>query len=155
MSLQQEVDLLRNIPLFSKLEPSRLKLLAFTAERLTFARGDVLCRQGEEGECAYVIVSGEADVIVETAGGPVKVATLGANDLLGETAILCDVPRTATVRAVSDVETLVVSRELFFQLVNQFPSISIEIMRELARRLERTTARLRDAVSAGKAGTDG
>ena len=52
MSLQEEVDLLRTIPLFSKIEPSRLKLLAFTAQRLTFAPGDLLCRQGDEGGVA-------------------------------------------------------------------------------------------------------
>ncbi len=146
MSLQEEVDLLRTIPLFSKIEPSKLKLLAFTAQRLTFAPGDLLCRQGDEGDAAYIIINGEADVLVESGSGEVKVATLGPNDLLGENAILCDVPRTATVRAVSTVETLMISKELFFQLVNQFPSISIEIMRELARRVERTTTMLRDAM---------
>ena len=46
MSLQQDVDLLRNIPLFAKIEPSKLKLLAFTAERLSFTDGDIVCRQG-------------------------------------------------------------------------------------------------------------
>lgn len=147
MSLQQDVDLLRNIPLFAKIEPSKLKLLAFTAERLTFAEGDIVCRQGDEGDSAYIIIEGEADVIVATAGGPVIVATLRKNDFLGETAILCDVPRTATVQARTDLETLMISKDLFFQLVSQFPSMSIEIMRELARRVERTTAQLREAVS--------
>ncbi len=147
MSLQEEVDLLRTIPLFSKIEPSRLKLLAFTAQRLTFAPGDLLCRQGDEGDAAYIIIAGDADVLVESESGPVKVATLGPNDLLGENAILCDVPRTATVKASTKVETLMISKELFFQLVNQFPSISIEIMRELARRVEKTTTLLRDAMA--------
>ena len=149
MSLQQDVDLLRNIPLFAKIEPSKLKLLAFTAQRLSFAEGDVICEQGDEGDSAYIIIQGEADVIVATAAGPVTVATLKKNDFLGETAILCDVPRTATVTARSDVETLMISKDLFFQLVSQFPSMSIEIMRELARRVERTTAQLREAVSHG------
>ena len=147
MSLQQDVELLRNIPLFSKIEPSKLKLLAFTAQRLTFATGDVVCHQGDEGDSAYIIIEGEADVIVDTDTGPVTVATLRKNDFLGETAILCDVPRTATVKAKSDLVTLMISKDLFFQLVNQFPSMSIEIMRELARRVERTTAQLREAVS--------
>ena len=147
MSLQEEVDLLRTIPLFSKIEPSRLKLLAFTAQRLTFAPGDLLCRQGDEGDAAYIIITGDADVLVESETGVVKVATLGPNDLLGENAILCDVPRTATVKAVTKVETLMISKELFFQLINQFPSISIEIMRELARRVENTTTLLRDAMA--------
>lgn len=150
MSLQQDVDLLRNIPLFAKIEPSKLKLLAFTAERLTFGVGDVLCRQGDEGDSAYIIIEGEADVIVDTESGPVTVATLQTNDFLGETAILCDVPRTATVQAKSDLIALMISKDLFFQLVTQFPSMSIEIMRELARRVERTTAQLREAVSQQK-----
>ncbi len=147
MSLQEEVDLLRTIPLFQAIEPSKLKLLAFTAQRLTFAPDELLCRQGDEGDAAYIIITGTADVLVEADSGDVKVATLGPNDLLGESAILCDVPRTATVKAVSKVETLVISKELFFQLVHQFPSISIGIMRELARRVERTTALLRSAVA--------
>ncbi len=155
MSLRQDVDLLRNIPLFAKIEPSKLKLLAFTAERLTFTAGEILCRQGDEGDSAYVIIAGEADVLVDTDAGEVAVATLGTNDFLGETAILCDVPRTATVRARTDLETLMVSKDLFFQLVGQFPSMAIEIMRELARRVERTTAQLREAVSRERAGPSG
>lgn len=147
MSLQQDVDLLRNIPLFAKIEPTKLKLLAFTAERLSFAQGDVLCYQGDEGDAAYIIIEGEADVVVDTDSGPVTVATLKKNDFVGETAILCDVPRTATVAAKTDLIALKISKDLFFQLVSQFPSMSIEIMRELARRVERTTAQLREAVS--------
>lgn len=152
MSLRRDVDLLRNIPLFAKIEPSKLKLLAFTAERLTFGAGEILCRQGEEGDSAYVIIEGEAEVLVDADAGPVAVATLGPDDFLGETAILCDVPRTATVRARTDVQTLMISKDLFFQLVEQFPSMAIEIMRELARRVERTTAQLREAVSRENAG---
>ena len=56
-------------------------------------------------------------------------------------------PRTATVLAVDRVTVLKITKELFFRLVNEFPQIAIEIMRELAARLERTNAQLRDAVS--------
>ncbi|MFQ5972468.1 MAG: cyclic nucleotide-binding domain-containing protein [Alphaproteobacteria bacterium] len=151
MSLTEEVELLRNIPLFSKLEPSKLKLLAFTSERLTYDAEQVLFNQGDMGDAAYLIVDGEADVIVSTPGGPITVATLGRNDFVGEIAILCDVPRTATVRAKSEVVTLRISKELFFRLVSEFPQISVEIMRELAHRLEQTTAKLQEAMA--KAGT--
>ena len=58
MSLNEEVELLRNIPLFAKLEPSKLKLLAFTAERITYEADQVLFRQGEVGDAAYIIVDG-------------------------------------------------------------------------------------------------
>ena len=136
------MELLRNIPLFSKIEPSKLKLLAFTSERLTYGDGQDLVVQGDIGDSAYIIVAGTADVIVQTPDGPLTVASVGKNDIIGEIAILCDVPRTATVRASSEVTTLRISKELFFQLVNEFPQMAVEIMRELASRLDRTTAQL-------------
>ena len=147
MSLQQEVELLRNITLFAKIDPSKLKLLAFTSQRLTFAAGDIVFEQGDAGDAAYIIIGGEADVIVDTPGGPLVVATLKQNEVVGEIAILCDVPRTATVRAKVQMTTLRISKELFFSLVVEFPEIAVEIMRELAHRLEQTTERLRDAVA--------
>ena len=144
MSLNEEVELLRNIPLFAKIEPSKLKLLAFTSERLTFKAGDVLFRQGDMGDAAYILIEGQAEVAVDTAKGPLKVARLGKNDLVGEIAILCDVPRTATVTAETELVALRVTKDLFFRLVTEFPQIAIEIMRELAHRLERTTSDLRE-----------
>ena len=148
MSLNEEVELLRNIPLFSNIEPSKLKLLAFTSERISYEAGHMLFDQGDMGDAAYIIIDGNADVIVDTPGGPLTVATVGRNDIVGEIAILCDVPRTASVKASSELETLVISKDLFFRLVMEFPQIAVEIMRELAHRLERTTAQLREAMAA-------
>jgi CRP-like cAMP-binding protein len=133
--------------MFAKLELSKLKLLAFTSERLTYDADQVLFNQGDMGDAAYLIVDGEADVIVSAASGPITVATLGRNDFVGEIAILCDVPRTATVRAKSEVVTLRISKELFFRLVSEFPQIAVEVMRELAQRLEQTTAKLQEAMA--------
>lgn len=147
MGLLEEVELLRKIPLFSKIEPSKLKLLAFTSERLTYAEGDVLFEQGDAGDAAYIIIGGKADVVVDTPGGPLIVATLDEHEIVGEIAILCDVPRTATVKAKTEVTTLRITKDLFFSLVVEFPQIAVEIMRELAHRLEVTTVRLREAVA--------
>ena len=99
MGLQEEVELLRNIPLFAKIELSKLKLLAFTSERLIYSQDEILFSQGDPGDAAYIIINGEADIVVNTPGGPLVIATLKQNEIVGEIAILCDVPRTATVRA--------------------------------------------------------
>ncbi len=147
MSLNEEVEILQNIPLFSKIEPSKLKLLAFTSDRLTFAPGQELFHQGDPGDAAYIIIDGEADVTIDTPAGEISVAKVGKNDFIGEIAILCDVPRTATIKALSEVTTLAISKDLFFQMVTEFPDMAIEIMRELAHRLERTTSQLREAMS--------
>ena len=145
MSLQEEVELLRRVPLFSKIEPSKLKLLAFTSDRLVFAPGEVLFEQGQTGDAAYFILEGSAEVLLETREGRLTVATINAHEIVGEIAILCDVPRTATVRATSELVTLRISKDRFFGLVEEFPQMAVEIMRELARRLENTTSLLRDA----------
>jgi CRP/FNR family cyclic AMP-dependent transcriptional regulator len=142
MTLQKDVEVLRNIPLFSKIEPAKLKLLAFTSEHLEFMPGDEVCRQGDVGDAAYIVLEGEADILVDTPQGRVKVATLGRNDILGEIAILCDVPRTATVAAATRLATLRISKDGFFNLVTQFPQVGVEIMHELASRLHHTTQQL-------------
>lgn len=147
MSLNEEVDLLRKIPLFAKIDPSKLKLLAFTSERLTYSAGHELFHQGDVGDTAYIIIDGQADVLVDTPTGELAVAKLKQNDLVGEIAILINVPRTATVRAASELTTLAISKDQFFRMIGEFPDMAIEIMRELAQRLERTTAQLQTALT--------
>ncbi len=142
MTLSRDVEVLRNIPLFAKVEPTKLKLLAFTSERLQFMPGEMLFRQGDVGDAAYIILDGEADVLVDAPEGPVRVATIGRNSIVGEIAILCDVPRTATVAARSELAVLRVAKDGFFHLVTQFPQVGIEVMHELASRLHHTTQQL-------------
>lgn len=145
MQLNDEVEALRRVSLFAGIEPAKLKLLAFTSERVNFARGQSLMRQGESGDTAYLILSGTADVMVNSGAGPVKVAEIGRNGFVGEMAILRDQPRSATVTAASDVTTLKITKESFFQLVQDSPRIAVELMRILAQRLEETTTALTGA----------
>jgi len=154
MSLNDDAQVLKNIPLFSKVEPTKLKLLAFTSERLTFMGGDALFAEGDVADAAFIILEGEAAIEVGSDGGMVEVARVGRNDIVGEIAILCDVPRTATVRALSDLVTLKVSKDGFFHLVTQFPQVGIEIMAELAARLHHTTQALTAARAQLDVGAD-
>ena len=147
MSLKQEYELLRRVPFFAEIEPAKLKLLAFMSERVGFDQGKNLFRQGDLADAAYLIIDGEAEVIVEGSGGPVTVATLGANEIVGEIAILCNVPRTATVRAKGRLVTLRISKEPFMRMVREFPNMAVSIMQELAHRLEATNNQLRAAMS--------
>lgn len=145
MSLAEDVEALRRIPLFANIDIAKLKLLAFTSERVTFPAGAVLFRQDEVADAAYVVLDGVAEVQVETGDGPVTVAVVERNGVVGEIAILCDVPRTATVRARTDLMALRIGKEQFFRLVAEFPQMAVGIMRELAQRLEKTTRDLSEA----------
>ncbi len=142
MLLNDEVNMLKQVPLLSGIAEAKLKLLAFTSERLTYRCGDVLFRQGEEGDAAYVILQGRAVVLVETPNGEVKVAELAENSVVGEISIICDVARTATVRAETQLEVLRITKDNFSRLLSDFPEMTLEILRVLATRLSQTTAEL-------------
>jgi CRP/FNR family transcriptional regulator, cyclic AMP receptor protein len=147
MSLKEEYELLRRVPYFAEIEPAKLKLLAFMSERVAFDPGKRLFRQGDPGDAAYLIIAGEAEVTAETPSGPVVLATVGANKIVGDMAILGNVPRTATVRAKSRLITLRISKEPFMRMVREFPSMAVSMMQELAERLAATDNQLSATVA--------
>jgi CRP-like cAMP-binding protein len=147
MSIEDEVSVLRRIPLFAHISAKKLKLLAFTSERIIYEPGQTLFLQGDEGDAAYVIIDGQADVQVNAAQGPVSIANMERNAIVGEVAILCDVPRTATIKAITRLDTLRITKAQFLQLLTEYPELTIEIMKILAMRLGRTTAELSEARS--------
>ncbi len=65
MSLKQEFELLRRVPFFAEIEPAKLKLLAFMSERVGFDAGKLIVRQGDPADAAYLIIDGEAEVVVD------------------------------------------------------------------------------------------
>lgn len=142
MTLDTEVTSLRQVPLFREVEPSRLKLLAFTSERVHFEAGQQFFNRGDVADAAYLILDGSAAVTIDSAAGPVHLALLGANALVGEMGILADQPRSATVTAETATTALRIDRGVFLELLAQFPQISIALMRELALRLEQTNQAL-------------
>jgi CRP/FNR family cyclic AMP-dependent transcriptional regulator len=145
VSLEQEAELIRRIPIFRKIDIALLKLLCFSSERLTFQQDQVIFGAGDHGDAAFVIIEGHVEVSVPTSSGPLVINSLGPNDILGEIAIFADVPRTATVTATTRVETLRIAKDQFMGIVRQSPDASLELIRILAARLARTTARLSSA----------
>jgi len=142
MSLEQEVELIRQFPIFSKIQPAMQKLLCFSADRLTYDAGQVMFNAGDAGDAAYIVIEGKIEISVPTPSGPIVVNTLGRNDIIGEIAIFGEVPRTATAKALSRVETLKISKELFIKIIRENPDAAIELIKILAARLANTTTQL-------------
>lgn len=155
MGLSDEVSVLSKIPIFSKIAPAQLKLIAFASQRVTFADGQDICRQGEPGDCAYVFISGNADVIVGTSAGQRTISSVKQHEIMGETAVLAGVPRTTTVRANGEVIALRISEDVLIGIMQDFPDVAVEITRLLAWRLHNTTMQLSTAPDGDAAGPDG
>ncbi len=140
MSLKEELEVIKRIPLFSKVDPARLKLLAFASDRLTYADGQFFFHAGDQCDGAYVILEGEAEVLAGEAES--LVAKLGPNDLFGEIGMICNKPRSASVRALGAVTALRIPTDVFMPMLTKFPEMAMEVTIELAHRLERTTQQL-------------
>ena len=135
MDVFQEAEMLRKVPFFGKLDPAKLKLLAFTSRALRFASGENLMRAGEMADSAYVILEGEVEILGETTAGEFVVAVQGRNALIGEMGVIMNAPRTATVRAKDAVRALRISGEVFLRLLTENPDCALHVMQVLSTRL--------------------
>ena len=142
MSLEQEVELIRQFPIFSKIQPAMQKLLCFSAERLNYDAGQVMFNAGDSADAAYVVIDGTVEISVPTPSGPIIINTMTKNEILGEIAIVGEVPRTATAKALTKLETLKISKELFIKIIRENPDAAIELIKILAARLASTTTQL-------------
>jgi CRP-like cAMP-binding protein len=142
-SIERDVETLRGLPLFAGLPTARLKLIAYTAEVVRFESGETLVQQGDVADAVYITVQGEVEVwVADDEGHEIHVVTLGPPNLIGEIAVIAKSRRTTTVRAKGKVVTFKIAANVFLDLVRSSPEISMQVMMELAKRLERTTALL-------------
>ena len=142
MDLAEETDLLRKIPLFAKMETSKLKLLAFASEIVSFETGDTVFQSGESADYAYVIMSGSVDIVTETDSGPVLVATLTQNQLIGELGLLNNAPRNATLIAKDSLKAMKITGDMFFRILRENSEVALDVIRMLSDKLSRTHAQL-------------
>lgn len=138
LNLHGQTVLLADVPFFSGLDHSQLKLLAFTSERQDYSPGQVLFEQGQAGETAYVVISGTLEIRVDTPQGLKTVATPTKGEVIGELALICDAARTATVRARGDASVLMISKDVFLTLIMENSDVSANLTRIIASKLEAT-----------------
>jgi CRP/FNR family cyclic AMP-dependent transcriptional regulator len=138
LDLAEETDLLRKIPMFAKMENSKLKLLAFASEMVSFQDGDIVFNSGDNADYAYVIMEGAVDVITETEKGPIVTVTLSQNQLIGELGMLNNTPRIATLIANGNLLAMKITAEMFFRILRENSEVALDVIRMLSDKLTRT-----------------
>ena len=139
-SLSELAALLGATDLFADQEEVLLREFAGRCERTYLAPGEFLMREGDPGDCLYILVSGRLRVQVKQLDGvELTVAEVGRNEVVGEMAIIADEPRSATLIAIRDSELLKFSRESFEHLVEKHPRALLKIARLIAGRLRRSS----------------
>ena len=129
-------DTLAQVPLFSQLSRKDLKRLARGTVTRRFGKGDVIVKEGDQAIAFYLICSGRAEVVKGAEGSSPRVlSTLGPGEFFGEMALLDGYLRSASVRALEDCECLVLSRWDFLAELRSTPSIAVQMLPVLSRRL--------------------
>ena len=136
-------DTLAQVPLFSQLSRGALRRLARGTISRRFGRGDVIVKEGEQAVAFYLVLSGKVEVVKQAEGATPRVqGVLGPGDFFGEMALIDDYPRSATVRALEDTECLELWRWDFRYELHRSPSIAVEMLPDLSRRLRQSNAQL-------------
>jgi CRP/FNR family transcriptional regulator, cyclic AMP receptor protein len=123
---------LAHLPLFAHVRKRHLRRIADLAEIREFQPGDVVIQKGDVGDGFYLILGGHASVVE-----PKQARRLKTGDYFGEMALLDGEPRSATVVAVGELQTMRLPRRPFIRLLEQEPSISIAMLTELGNRIRR------------------
>ena len=134
MTLQNNVDWLRDLPLFQFFSEEQLQLMAFNCRHRNFEDGQMLFEKDDRALSAFVVVSGSVELIDEGK----KLygdSPFGPGTVIGEAAMIVLSKRPASARAVGDVEAMEIPRSVFLRLLEEYPEIAEKIRRVMAQRL--------------------
>jgi CRP/FNR family transcriptional regulator, cyclic AMP receptor protein len=140
-------DVLSRAPLFSALDDDAAATLRASMTEVTLPRGETLFREGDSGDCLYVITDGKIKLGRAAADGRENIlAILGPGEMFGELSLFDPKPRTATAVAVVDSTLMSLGHEALDQLLTGRPAVAESMLAALAQRLRRTNESLADLV---------
>jgi CRP-like cAMP-binding protein len=129
--MASKLDLLAEIPMFSACTKKELRDIAALSDRVSTLEGEFLSKEGQPGREFFVIAKGKAKVTIRGD----EVAVLGPGDFFGETALLDQGPRSATVVAETPLILYVIGAPDFLGLIDRVPYVARKILRGLSQRL--------------------
>jgi CRP-like cAMP-binding protein len=142
VALAQDIALLRQAPLFARLEPEALRLIAFSAEARMYRAGDVVFRRGDRSDGAYLVTSGAVALDASDDGAPAQVVRTGA--LIGELALIVETVRPATAVAREPTSALKITRRIFRRVLEEHPDSAEALRREMEERVLTLADRLQE-----------
>lgn len=138
-----EAEQIAQISLFAMMKKRDHKRIVKGAERLQFQAGETIIREGEKDGCVYIVLSGQVEIVIGLGTEHEKVLRVnGPNTYFGEMAILDNYVRTASVRCQTRTEVLALTQWNIREEIQRHPTIGIEIIQTLSRRLTETYAQI-------------
>jgi CRP-like cAMP-binding protein len=108
----------------------------------TYRDGEIIARQGEAGDCMFVIQEGQIDVVVEEDGVETFLRTAEVGEFIGEMAIFDREVRSATLRAAGEARLLTIDRKNFLKRINKDPSLAFRLVQSMSSRVRDLSAEI-------------
>jgi signal transduction histidine kinase len=144
---------LRKSPLFNGLSDQELQQLMDNAKPVSLRAGEILMKQGDPGDSAFVVVKGEFEIQKQSGQSLIKIDVRNPGDVVGEMALLSSGQRNATVISKTDSETLCISQEVFENLLSTSSSASLAVLHWVMSRLTQNEALLHQQEKMAALGT--
>lgn len=139
MDPSTDLNLLREVPIFSDLSESEINVIVDMAVRRSFSKSSLIVLEESHAETLYIIEFGSVKITrLNDEGREVILAMLGTSEFFGEMALLDGQGRSANVMALEDTQLLTLSRRDFLDVLHRFPSISIQLLKEMTGRLRKS-----------------
>jgi CRP/FNR family transcriptional regulator, cyclic AMP receptor protein len=152
MSALSTNELLARVGIFANLTPDSLQAVASQVRKVRYARGDILLQEGGRTNVLIVLVTGTATVLRRDANNKeIHLATLPAGEFVGEMSLLDGQPHSATVRADTTLDALVLRREDFIAQLPSRATLAYEVMQELVARLRTANDKIQQLALSGLA----
>lgn len=100
-----------------------------------FQDGEIIVRQGDKGDCLFIVQEGQVQILIENQGEEILLRTAGKNELIGEMAIFRRDVRSATARAQGTVRALTLDRNNFLKRITEEPSLAFRIIEAMSKRI--------------------
>ncbi len=137
------LDVLKQVWLFSGLDEQQLEAVSSFTFQKNFSPGELIVEEGRTGNGMYAIISGNVEAVKALGTEQERIVNrLGTGEVFGEMALLGEWPRTASVRAVDEVECLGIDRWVFLTQLERHPQVGIKLLQVLAQKLRDSDARL-------------
>lgn len=142
--MSENEDFLKSVPIFSELDPERIRQISLRGSRRFYKKDAVILHENETGSALFVIISGSVKVSRASDDGKEIILTiLNESDFFGEMAILDGLNRSANVTAIEESELFMIQRVDFLNLLQENSEISIALLQELARRLRSSDMKIK------------
>ncbi len=134
METKRVIEILKNVPLFAKLDKQNLEVLSRIIVERKFDKGSVIVSQGESGIGFYIIESGKVEVYREKDGEKFKLNEISGGEFFGEMALFDELPRTATVVALEPTNCYIITNWHFRGVIDSNPSVAAQMLEVIAKR---------------------